>query len=75
MNEHVNNTKYVCWAIETVEPDFITNHRIKNLKVVYKKETTYKDVVTLAIKNMLVRVPFVMAQVRRHMAQVRHTSE
>ena len=49
MNEHVNNTKYVCWAIETVEPDFITNHRIKNLKVVYKKETTYKDVVTSKI--------------------------
>lgn len=49
MNEHVNNTKYVCWAMETIEPDFIINHRIKNLKVVYKKETRYKDIVTSKI--------------------------
>lgn len=49
MNQHVNNTKYVCWAMETIEPDFIINHKIKNLKVLYKKETTYKDVVTSKI--------------------------
>ncbi|WP_294341985.1 acyl-ACP thioesterase domain-containing protein [uncultured Clostridium sp.] len=46
MNEHVNNTKYVCWAIESIDHEFLINHKIKNLKVIYKKETTYKDVVT-----------------------------
>lgn len=49
MNKHVNNTKYVCWAMETVENDYFKSHKIKNLKVVYKKETTYKDVITSKI--------------------------
>lgn len=40
-NHHANNVKYVEWSIETLhsEEDFLKNHRIQKLNVVYKKET------------------------------------
>jgi medium-chain acyl-[acyl-carrier-protein] hydrolase len=41
INNHVNNTKYVEWALEMV-PDLITkNYSLQRLKVNYKKETYY----------------------------------
>ena len=40
-NRHVNNVKYAAWAIETVPLDIVLNCALTNLKVTYKKETTY----------------------------------
>lgn len=40
-NRHVNNVKYAAWAIETVPLDIVLNYTLANLKVTYKKETTY----------------------------------
>lgn len=40
-NRHVNNVKYAAWAIETIPLDIVLNYTLANLKVIYKKETTY----------------------------------
>lgn len=40
-NKHVNNVKYAEWAIETVPMDIVLNYTLSNLKVTYRKETTY----------------------------------
>lgn len=46
-NGHVNNTKYIAWAIETVPVDIVLNYTLKNLKVTYEKETTYGEVASI----------------------------
>lgn len=40
-NRHVNNVKYVDWAIETVPLDTIEEYCLARVKVIYKKEATY----------------------------------
>lgn len=40
-NQHVNNVKYALWAFETLPLDILKNYTLENLKVTYKKETTY----------------------------------
>ena len=40
-NHHVNNIKYVEWALEMVPQNIVNNYIIDNLKVNYKKETAY----------------------------------
>ncbi len=42
-NRHVNNVKYVEWAVETVPLDVITNYIITDINIAYEKETTYGD--------------------------------
>ncbi len=47
-NRHVNNVKYAAWAIESVPLEIVLNCTLTNLKVTYKKETTYgKNIKTL----------------------------
>lgn len=47
-NGHVNNTKYIAWAIETVPMDIVLNYTLSNLKVTYEKETTYGETARIA---------------------------
>lgn len=42
-NRHVNNEKYIAWAIETLPLDLVLNYTLKNIKVTYEKETTYGE--------------------------------
>jgi len=53
-NNHVNNVKYVEWAIEAVPLDVISNYVLKRIKVVFEKETTYGDKVSVSatVKEM-----------------------
>jgi medium-chain acyl-[acyl-carrier-protein] hydrolase len=44
-NKHVNNAKYIAWAIETVPMDIVLNYTLKNIKVIYEKETTYGETI------------------------------
>ena len=44
-NGHVNNVKYIEWAIESVPIDIVKDYEINRMKVVFEKETTYGDVV------------------------------
>lgn len=47
-NGHVNNTKYIQWAIEVLPIDFLYNHRINRLQVTFEKECKYGTTVTIA---------------------------
>lgn len=40
-NQHVNNVKYVDWALETVPLNIISNYTLKNINIIYEKEATY----------------------------------
>lgn len=44
-NRHVNNAKYIAWAIETVPLDIVLNYTLLNVKVTYEKETTYGEMI------------------------------
>lgn len=44
-NGHVNNVKYVSWAIETVPLEIIKNYSLKNITINYEKETKYGEII------------------------------
>lgn len=44
-NKHVNNVKYVSWIIESVPLELATNCEMKEITVVYKKETGYGNTI------------------------------
>ncbi|MDI3534862.1 MAG: hypothetical protein PWQ82_1227 [Thermosediminibacterales bacterium] len=44
-NGHVNNVKYITWAMESVPVAILSNYSITGIKVTYKKETKYGDTV------------------------------
>lgn len=52
-NMHVNNVKYVSWALETVPKDIVLNYELKNIKVTYEKETTYGE--TIKVSTEVIR--------------------
>jgi acyl-ACP thioesterase len=42
-NNHVNNVKYVEWAIEATPLEVINSYFVKRIKVIFEKETMYGD--------------------------------
>lgn len=42
-NKHVNNTKYVDWAIESIPLEIIMKYTLKKIKISYEKEVKYGD--------------------------------
>lgn len=40
-NNHVNNSKYITWALETLDIDFLGEHTPINVKILYAKEKRY----------------------------------
>lgn len=46
LNEHVNNVRYVEWAVETLPLDFIRTHHLESLEITFRAETTLGDTVT-----------------------------
>ena len=49
-NRHVNNVKYVEWALEVVPIDIITNYKLKRVKVTFEKECTYGECIKSLIE-------------------------
>ena len=52
-NMHVNNVKYVSWALETVPKDIVLNYELRSIKVTYEKETTYGE--TIKVSTEIIR--------------------
>ena len=42
-NNHVNNVKYVEWAMEAVPVEVVNKYILKRIKVTFEKETTYGE--------------------------------
>lgn len=47
-NVHVNNVKYVAWALETMPKEIVLDYVLKNIKVTYEKETTYGEIIKVS---------------------------
>ena len=45
-NMHVNNVKYVEWAIESLPLDIVLNYELKELSVIFEKECRYGAEIT-----------------------------
>jgi medium-chain acyl-[acyl-carrier-protein] hydrolase len=44
-NQHVNNSKYVSWVLETVPLSIVMNYTLTNIRITYEKETKYGEMV------------------------------
>lgn len=44
-NKHVNNTKYVEWALEVIPDEIVDEYELDNISIVYSKEITYGHMV------------------------------
>lgn len=42
-NQHVNNTKYIDWALESIPEEIIDNYRLEEIKVTFQKECKYGE--------------------------------
>ena len=42
-NQHVNNVHYYEWMLDTLPMEFLQNHEIKHLNIVYKNEVRYGE--------------------------------
>lgn len=51
-NGHVNNIKYIEWALEALPQEIFTGYRLRRIKVVYKKETTYGSMITSSASSI-----------------------
>lgn len=47
-NKHVNNAFYLKWAIESAEQKFEGNHQPAEIRIDFKKEAVYGEVVTIS---------------------------
>jgi medium-chain acyl-[acyl-carrier-protein] hydrolase len=54
-NDHVNNVRYIDWALESLPKEFVTSHKVSGVKVSYIKELNLDDeaVVFSEIKSEL----------------------
>ena len=41
VNKHVNNAKYIIWALEALSADFLSGKTIKHIDIQYKKDVSY----------------------------------
>ena len=41
VNRHVNNATYITWALEALDYEFRSTHRVKSIEMNFKKEVTY----------------------------------
>lgn len=44
-NNHVNNTKYLSWMLETIPEDIYENYILSEFEILYKKETIYGNTI------------------------------
>ncbi|SDQ21838.1 acyl-ACP thioesterase [Carnobacterium viridans] len=44
-NRHVNNSKYIEWAIDTLNLEFLTTHEIKRMTIKFEKEVHYGQLI------------------------------
>lgn len=49
VNGHANNGNYIIWAFEPLTLEFKTNHKIKTLDMMFKKEAKYGEKITVEI--------------------------
>lgn len=51
-NNHVNNSRYLTWALETLDIEFLKYHIPKNVKILYSKEKRYGGNITSSLETI-----------------------
>jgi len=46
LNNHVTNTRYLQWALETLPSEFLEQKQLEEVDIIFRSETTLGDVVT-----------------------------
>lgn len=49
-NKHVNNTKYIEWAVETLPEEMVYNYKLEEINVIFEKECRYGEEVKIMSK-------------------------
>jgi acyl-ACP thioesterase len=47
VNDHVNNTSYIDWALNYYTPDFVRNHHLQEAELQFQQETFFRDQIQL----------------------------
>ena len=50
VNRHVNNTKYITWALESLPADFLRTKTIRRADIQYKKDITYGNSIISSVQ-------------------------
>ena len=50
VNQHVNNSNYILWALEALNFDFRKNKTLKTLDIIFKKEAKYSDAISSEVQ-------------------------
>lgn len=50
INNHVNNTVYITWALETLDYEFRNSHQIKAIDIYYKRDVSFGTPIKSGIK-------------------------
>ncbi len=50
INNHVNNTVYISWALEALDYDFRYAHKLKTVDIYFKHEVSYGEDITSSVK-------------------------
>lgn len=48
-NQHVNNSKYFDWALDSLEYDFLTSHELDYVNIKFEKEVHYGNEITSSV--------------------------
>ena len=51
-NGHMNNIFYVGWLLEAVPDEILMHHRIKEMDLIYKAESIWKDEISSRVQDM-----------------------
>lgn len=51
VNQHVNNSNYIKWAVEVLNFDFRKTHKLKTLDMVFKKELKYGEKIVSQVQT------------------------
>lgn len=51
LNRHVNNVRYVEWAVETLDPSWLDAHELETLTLEFRAETTVDDTVRSTVHS------------------------
>ena len=50
INNHVNNTVYIAWALEALDYEFRHSHRLKTIDIYFKHEVSYGEDIVSQVK-------------------------
>lgn len=51
-NGHVNNTRYIAWALDTMALEILKNYTLKEFDIVFKKEVLFNDDITVVTDTL-----------------------